>query len=98
MKKMRMKKKALVLSLGLVIMMLPARASAQEDSKPGGLFGVSSWFESEGLFQNRGTTEELDLTVNTQDFGQDVPVGSGIAFLIGAGLGYVTLKKKEDEQ
>ena len=30
--------------------------------------------------------------------GFGAPVGSGIAILIGAGLGYVALKKKEDEQ
>jgi hypothetical protein len=39
----------------------------------------------------------MGIDVNTQDFGQS-PLGSGIAILIGAGLGYVALKKKEDEQ
>ena len=39
----------------------------------------------------------MDLFVEIQNF-QDAPLGSGIAILIGAGLGYVALKKKEDEQ
>ena len=36
------------------------------------------------------------------DFGESdpnpLPLGSGLAILIGAGLGYVVLKKKEDKQ
>jgi len=28
----------------------------------------------------------------------EVPLGSGLAILVGAGLGYVALKKKEDKQ
>ena len=39
----------------------------------------------------------MDLFVEIQTF-QEVPLGSGIAILIGAGLGYLALKKKEDKQ
>ena len=46
-------------------------------------------------FGNR--SGEWDFTVNTQDF--DTPLGSGVAMLIGAGLGYAAIKRrKEDEQ
>ena len=90
--------KAIVLSLGLAAMMLPANAMAQGTSKrPGGLFGFNDLFATEGLFQNRSEEQELELIVEIQPF-EEAPLGSGIAILIGAGLGYVALKKKEDKQ
>ena len=90
--------KAIVLSLGLAAMMLPANAMAQGTSKrPGGLFGLNDLFAAEGLFQNRSEEQNLVLNVEIQPF-EEAPLGSGIAILIGAGLGYVALKKKEDEQ
>ena len=98
MKTKKMNLKAIVLSLGLAAMMLPANAMAQGTSKrPGGLFGFNDLFVAEGLFQTKGEEEELDLNVEIQPF-EEVPLSSGIAILIGAGLGYVALKKKEDEQ
>ena len=54
MKTKKMNLKAIVLSLGLAAMMLPANAMAQGTSKrPGGLFGFNDLFATEGLFQNR---------------------------------------------
>lgn len=98
MKTKKMNLKAIVLSLGLAAMMLPANAIAQGTSKrPGGLFGLNDLFAAEGLFQNRSEEQELVLIVEIQPF-EEAPLGSGIAILIGAGLGYVALKKKEDEQ
>ena len=98
MKTNKMNLKAIVLSLGLAAMMLPANAMAQGTSKrPGGLFGFNDLFGAEGLFQTKGEEEALDLNVEIQSF-EEAPLGSGIAILIGAGLGYVALKKKEDEQ
>lgn len=99
MKIKKMNLKAIVLSLGLVAMMLPANAMAQETAKrPGGLFGFSDQFVGEGLFQIRGEEIGMNLNVEIQPFQDPAPLGSGIAILIGAGLGYVALKKKEDEQ
>jgi len=95
--------KAIVFSLGLAAgMMLPASASAQ------GVFGdmLDNYYaEKEQTSQSGGALLSgngdhrggMEIGVNTQDFGQ-APLGSGIAILIGAGLGYVALKKKEDEQ
>ncbi len=111
MKTKKMNLKAIVLSLGLVAMMLPASAMAQKTTeRPGGLFGLNDQFVGEGLFQSRdeefvrvglfqirGEKMGMNLNVEIQPF-QEVPLGSGIAILIGAGLGYVALKKKEDEQ
>ena len=49
---------------------------------------------------DNGTVSGGGLEVLTQGFGEAAPspLGSGIVILIGAGLGYVALKKKEDEQ
>ena len=88
MKTKKMNLKAIVLSLGLAAMMLPANAMAQGTSKrPGGLFGLNDLFAAEGLFQNRSEEQNLVLNVEIQPF-EEAPLGSGIAILIGAGLGY----------
>ena len=104
MNKSKLNLKTIVFSLGLAAgMMLPASASAQ------GVFGdmLDNYYaEKEQTSQSggallRGNGDRRDgmgIDVNTQDFGQPAPLGSGIAILIGAGLGYVALKKKEDEQ
>ena len=92
--------------------MIPASAMAQKTTeRPGGMFGLNDWYgyqakpgglfglndRSRTSFLYRAEEEEFDLFVEIQNF-QDAPLGSGIAILIGAGLGYVALKKKEDEQ
>ena len=112
MKTKKMNLKAIVLSIGLVAMMIPASAMAQKTTeRPGGLFGLNDWYGYQakpgGLFglNDRSRTSflyqteeaEMDLFVEIQPF-EEVPLSSGIAILIGAGLGYVALKKKEDEQ
>ena len=72
--------------------------SLVHQTRPGGLFGHND--QSGTSFLHRNTVEKkgLDLNVEIQSFQDPVPLGSGIAILIGAGLGYVALKKKEDEQ
>ena len=89
--------KTLVFSLGLLAMTLTANnLNAQQD---GGLFerGMTSdnaeYSNSRGLVNINSSTS---TGITNDDFG--APLGSGIAILIGAGLGYVALKKKEDQQ
>ena len=95
--------KAIALSLGLAAgMMLSANATAQE-ARPGGLFGLGDLFQSEGLFQDAGTDlgdPEIEGGISNFGIGEDenAPLGSGIAIMLAAGLGYVALKKKEDKQ
>ena len=99
MKTKKLNLKAIALSLGLGAMMLPSSAMAQITTKrPGGLFGHND--QSGTSLLQRATVEKkgLDLNVGTQTFQDPAPLGSGIVILIGAGLGYVALKKKEDEQ
>ena len=65
-------------------------------------FGLQEWGQTSLLGReeggNRSGGEVWDLLVEIQPFQDPAPLGSGIAILIGAGLGYVALKKKEDEQ
>ena len=90
--------KALVLSLGLAALMAPSAKAQNTTERPGGLFGHND--QPGTSFMHRNTVEKkgLDLNVGTQPFQEPAPLGSGIVILIGAGLGYVALKKKEDEQ
>ena len=66
----------------------------------GGLFGFGKGFESDSrLFGNRGAiNDNITGGITNVSFGQEVPLGGGIAIMLVAGLGYVALKKKEDEQ
>ena len=50
---------------------------------------------SRGALNVTGNTES---GISNYGIGEEVPVGSGLVILLGASLGYVALKKKEDEQ
>ena len=66
----------------------------------GGLFGFGKGFESDSrLFGNRGAiNDNITGGIINGSFGEEVPLGGGIAIMLVAGLGYVALKKKEDKQ
>ena len=67
-------------------------------SRPGGLFGTDPQTNDnspEGLM-NRNRSG-VSFVLSNDNF-EPAPLGSGLVLLIGAGLGYVALKKKEDEQ
>ncbi len=95
--------KAIALSLGLATMMAPATMNAQINR---GLLEnpyKDNSNKNHGMMNPQGSrgVDDSGLEVLKQNFGQEAPsapLGSGIAILIGAGLGYVALKKKEDEQ
>lgn len=70
----------------------------------GGLFNSygsdnadNNFLGNRGLFNISGNTNE---GISNYGIGEteNTPLGSGLVILIGAGLGYVALKKKEDEQ
>ena len=97
------KRTTFVFSLGLAAMTLTANNLNAQDG--GGLFGLGPASESAGSYQeeslfranNYANIDDSSITIN--GIGQsEAPLGSGIAILIGAGLGYMALKKKEDEQ
>lgn len=61
-------------------------------------YGIQSWGKT-GLMGKQGSGDSYDITNDiTNDNFETTPIGSGIAILIGAGLGYAALKKKEDKQ
>jgi len=104
MNKNNKKLKALVLSLGLGAAMLTAQSVQAQ-----GVFGdmVDNYYSEKESSSNsgsllRGSNERSgeSYSFTNGNFGEfdPAPLGSGIAILIGAGLGYVALKKKEDEQ
>ena len=96
--------KTIAFSLGLAAgMMLPASASAQ------GVFGdmLDNYYAEKEAQSSQGGGALLrgntrgDIndggSFTNGNFGENpAPLGSGIVILLGAGMGYVTLKKKED--
>lgn len=92
--------KTIVFSLGLAALTLTANnLNAQNDGRRG-LFGMGG---SSADLEYSGTRGLMNIDDNigtggiqNDDFG--APLGSGLVILLGAGLGYVALKKKEDEQ
>ena len=52
-----------------------------------------------GLFGKGGAiNDNISGGITNGDFGEDAPLGGGIAIMLVAGLGYVALKKKEDKR
>ena len=90
--------KAIALSLGLAALMAPA-TPLNAQNRPSGLFGSDPQTNDnspKGLMNPNRSGESFVL--NNDNFVEPAPLGSGLVLLIGAGLGYVALKKKEDEQ
>jgi hypothetical protein len=90
--------KAIVLSLGLAALMAPATLNAQINH---GLLQNPYKTESgknHGMMNSRGDRTEVSNSGSfyNEEFG--APLGSGVLLLLAAGIGYATLKKKEDEQ
>lgn len=101
MKKLKMTKKALMLSLAMLVA-APIGAFAQEEGlfqrgvNDEAYYGFGGSTEKSGLLGDRSV--QTTGTINNQIFGQPVPLGSGVLLLIAAGAGYAALKRKEDEQ
>jgi len=97
--------KALVLSLGLGAAMLSSTSVQAQ-----GVFGdmldnyyaekeAQSSQNSGALLRGAGSDRTGEsYSITNYGIGETVPMGSGLVILLGAGLGYVALKKKEDEQ
>lgn len=90
--------KASVLSMATAVLMLsPLTTNAQYKENQ---FGLQEWGQTGllGKGSEGGTraSEGSSFSISNDDFG--APLGSGIAIMLVAGLGYVVLKKKEDGQ
>ena len=89
--------KTVVFSLGLAALMAPATLDAQINR---GLL-QNPYKDHDNSRRNEsmmraGNPNSIEGDITNDGFGNNAPIGSGIAILIGAGLGYVALKKKED--
>ena len=91
--------KTLVFSLGLAFLTLTANHLNAQNDGSRGLFGLGkssadyNYSSGESLMR-QGDPATINGGIQNDDFG--APLGSGIVILIGAGLGYVALKKKEN--
>lgn len=93
MDKKRKKMKAIMLSMVMATTLLSTTNLNAQYYGNRGLFGRGDDAENGNRNYN-----SLEITVNTQDFGQDVPLEGGVVILIGVSIGYVALKRKENEQ
>ena len=90
-----------MLSIGLGVAMLTATSAQAQminllDEYYNELDQQSS--DNAPLLQRSGA-DDVNITSGiTNDPFVEAPLGSGLVILIGAGLGYVALKKKEDKQ
>lgn len=92
--------KTLVFSLGLAVMTLTANNLNAQNR---GLFGrgeTADTKNSGGGMMRQG--DPININDNNDNGGMtnqtfETPLGGGIAILLAAGLGYVALKKKENE-
>ena len=88
-----------MLSLGLAALMAPTTLNAQINR---GLLNnpyKDNSNKNHGMLNQQGNRRGgIGINATIQGFEEPAPLGSGIAILIGAGLSYVALKKKEDEQ
>ena len=91
--------KAIVLSLGLAALMAPATLDAQINH---GLLKNPYKDESNKSHSmlRQSARDAESFTFTNGNFGESdpAPLGGGLAILMGLGLGYVALKKKEDQQ
>ena len=99
MKNIKKNRKVIALALGLAAMTLSA-SELNAQGRPGGLFGETQPSENTHGTLGRGSDYSVSDGggIENSGIGENAPLGSGIAILIGAGLGYVALKKKEDKQ
>ena len=103
MKKHNKKLKTLVLSMGLGVAMLTATSAQAQvinlmDEYYDELDQKNSQNDGPLLRGNYSINSNTEEGISNYGIGETVPMGSGLVILLGAGLGYVALKKKEDEQ
>lgn len=89
--------KASVLSLAMAaLMLLPLTTNAQYNENK---YGLQEWGQTSLMGRQEGGNRSGGTSsgeISNYGIGQSVPLGSGLVILLGAGLGYVALKKKED--
>ena len=96
-----MKKKAFALFLTMAVLLALPTTMLAQSGKKGGLFGTQTTEQNAGgLLNQNGNRDGVDISGTISNFGigeDEVPLGSGIAFLLLASAGYVTLKRKKED-
>lgn len=78
--------RVLSLSLAMAIgILLPTAVQAQSDV----------FFHGTGIEYTDRDMKEINLNITNADFGEEVPLGSGLLIMVAAGVCYFELKKKE---
>jgi hypothetical protein len=78
--------RVLSLSLAMAIgILLPTAVQAQSDV----------FFHGTGIEYTDRDMQEINLNITNADFGEEVPLGSGLLIMVAAGVCYFELKKKE---
>lgn len=89
--------KTIVFSLGLAVLTLTATNLNAQNKGLFGKGGSAAEKEPMGGMMRGSIDDNTGTGMTNQTFGESsAPLGSGLLVLIGAGLGYVALKKKED--
>ena len=96
-----MKRKAILLTVVMAVLLAMPTTMLAQSGKRGGLFGTQSTEQNAGgLLNQNGNRDGVDISGTISNFGigeDEVPLGSGIAFLLLASAGYVTLKRKKED-
>lgn len=106
-----MNRRATVLFLVVATLLLPMTTFAQTNRNDGGLFGTSypQVEKNPSLMSNGGMRDVGPGSFNNQAFGgyenltnetfggDNAPIGSGLAILLGAGLGYAAYKRRKNK-
>ena len=96
--------KTLAILAMMVVLLLPMRSAAQYRENR---YGLQPWFGQKSLMNREGSGGN-SYGINSQEFGSTPtggigveefgsPLGSGVLFLLAAGAGYATLKRRKNE-
>lgn len=86
-------KNIVLCAIVMTMMLLPIAMSGQ------GLFGNDNYFKiDENNYNNRDIyiNDNVNPGITNQTFGQELPLGSGIAVIVAAGAGYAIMKRRKN--
>ena len=87
--------KTLVFSLGLAAMLVTSNDLNAQNESSRGLFGLGKSSADYDYSGNR--VGENGVTIGGMQNDNPTPLGGGLLIMLGAGVGYVALKKKKED-
>ena len=87
--------KTLVFSLGLAAMLVTSNDLNAQNESSRGLFGLGK--SSTDYDYNGNRVGEGGVTIGGMQNENPAPLGGGLLIMLGAGVGYVALKKKKED-